>query len=80
MLPSLESLLVNSPIETRRYINTERQNRMCTLCERGIGDELHYLSKCNYALLKVCREKCTGHIRTKGERFSQKRKENQDGP
>ena len=34
-----------SPIETGRYINTERQNRLCTLCERGIGDELHLLFK-----------------------------------
>ena len=25
------------PIETGRYINTEQQNRICTLCERGIG-------------------------------------------
>ena len=30
----LESLLINSPIGKGRYINTERQNRMC---ERGIG-------------------------------------------
>ena len=33
------------PIETGRYINTERQNHICTLCERGIVDELHYFSK-----------------------------------
>ena len=26
-------------IETGRYINTERQNRLCTLCKRGIEDE-----------------------------------------
>ena len=36
-----------SPVETGRYINTERQNRICTLCERGIEDELHYFSKCD---------------------------------
>ena len=46
-----------SPIKTGSYINTERQNRLCTLCERGIGDELHHISKCNNALLKMCREK-----------------------
>ena len=33
------------PIETGRYMNTERQNRLCTLCERGIGDELMSLFK-----------------------------------
>ena len=54
------------PIETGTYINTERQNRLCTLCERGIGDELHYFSKCNNALLKVCREKYISHIKKKG--------------
>ena len=42
------------PIETGRYINTERQNRICTLCEREIGGELHYFSNCNNSLLKVC--------------------------
>ena len=54
------------PIETGRYINTERQNRIRTLCEGGIGDELHYFSKCNNALLKVCREKYIIHIKMKG--------------
>ena len=59
-------------IETGRYVNTERRNRICTLYERGIGDELHFFSKCskfNKALLKVCREKYISHIK-KGERFS----------
>ena len=51
------------PIETGRYINTERQNRLCALCERGIGDELHYFSKCNNILLKVCRENYFSHIK-----------------
>ena len=58
------------PIETGRYINTERQNRLCTLRERGIADELHYFSKCNNALLKVCLEKYISHIKKKGKRFS----------
>ena len=43
---------------------------MCTLCQRGTGDELHYFSKCNNALLKVCRKKYISHIKKKGERFS----------
>ena len=58
------------PIETGRYINTEQQNCLCTLCERGIGDELHYFSKCNNALLKVCREKYISHVKKKDERFA----------
>ena len=58
------------PIETDTYINIERQNRICVLCERRIGDELHYFSNCNNALLQVSREKEIGHIKRKGERFS----------
>ena len=57
------------PIRTRRYINAERQNRLCTLCERGIGDELHYFSMCNNALLKVCRENYISHIKRRVKDF-----------
>ena len=53
-------------METGRYINTERQSCLCT---RGIGDGLHYFSKCNNVLLKICREKYISHIKKKGERF-----------
>ena len=56
-------------IETGRYVNTERQNRICTLCERGIGDELHYFSKCNNAPLKVNREKYIGLMKRKVKDF-----------
>ena len=55
------------PIKTYRYVSTERQNRICTVCQR---DELHYFSKCNNALLKVCREKYINHIKKRGERSS----------
>ena len=58
------------PIETGRYMNTERQNRICTLCERGVEDELHYFSNCSNAHLQVSPEKYIGHIKKKGERFS----------
>ena len=57
------------PIETGRYINTERQNRVCTLCERGIGDELHYFSTCKqYSFESVSTEIYWSH--KKNKRFS----------
>ena len=37
------------PIETGRYDNTERKDRICTLCSvKDIGDEYHYLFSCQY--------------------------------
>ena len=35
------------PIETGRYNNTDRPDRICTLCHsHDIGDEYHYLITC----------------------------------
>ena len=34
------------PIETGRWHNISRQNRICTLCNYEIGDEFHYLINC----------------------------------
>ena len=37
------------PIETGRWVNIERTQRKCSLCnENDLGDEYHYLFKCNY--------------------------------
>ncbi|MEW8547673.1 MAG: reverse transcriptase family protein, partial [Candidatus Thiodiazotropha sp.] len=37
------------PIETGRWNNTDRSDRICTLCDnREIGDEFHYLLDCKY--------------------------------
>ena len=39
----------NLPIETGRWKNIERADRLCTLCEcEDVGDEYHYLFICNY--------------------------------
>jgi len=38
----------NLPIETGRYINVERKDRICQLCtSHDIGDEYHYLFICS---------------------------------
>ena len=40
------------PIESGRYKRIPRVERLCPLCNRSeIGDEFHYLSKCNHSSL-----------------------------
>ena len=34
------------PIEAGRHVNIDRQNRICKLCNIGIGDEYHYIFIC----------------------------------
>ena len=36
------------PIVQGRYNNIEREDRICTLCNSGIGDEFHYIFICNH--------------------------------
>lgn len=37
------------PVETGRWRNTPRNERLCTLCEsHDIGDEFHYIFECNF--------------------------------
>ena len=36
-------------IETGRWQNIDREDRICNLCNEGlVGDEFHYLLECNY--------------------------------
>jgi hypothetical protein len=44
------------PIETGRYNNTARKDRMCTLCNSGIGDEKHYFTRCRNENIMNLRE------------------------
>lgn len=43
------------PIETGRWNDIERSNRLCNLCKRDIGDEFHYILCCT--VLKNERER-----------------------
>ena len=45
------------PIETGRWQNIPRHDRICTLCKSNIGDEFHLLFKCTYQNIVVLREK-----------------------
>jgi hypothetical protein len=47
----------NFPIETGRYSNIPREERICQLCMTGVGNESHYLLHCtNPTMLKVRNE------------------------
>ena len=48
---------IKFPIETGRWNNTMRAERLCKLCSRGIGDEFHYLFLCKPEFIQVEREK-----------------------
>ena len=44
------------PIETGRWFNIPRENRICKLCNSSdIGDEFHYLFKCTDVSIKNSR-------------------------
>ena len=36
------------PIEYGRWLNIERSNRLCTICNSDIGDEYHYIMTCKH--------------------------------
>ena len=39
----------NFPIEYGRRLNIDRENRLCTLCNKGaVGNEYHYVIECNH--------------------------------
>ena len=36
------------PIDTGRWSNKDRNLRICTMCDRKIGEEYHYIIECTY--------------------------------
>ena len=44
------------PVETGRYHSMPKEDRLCPFCNRGTGDEVHYILKCEYEPFKKCRE------------------------
>ena len=53
------------PIETGRYLNTPREERVCPLGCRKIGDELHYLTQCTHPFICDIRSKFIDNISKK---------------
>ena len=46
------------PIETGRCTNTLREERICHLCNVGLGTEFHFLFECTSADVQSLRCKC----------------------
>ena len=49
------------PIETGRWYGVPKNERICHLCRNGIGDEFHYLFKCQKPELVAIRNKFIPH-------------------
>ena len=43
------------PIEAGRYKKVSRDERFCPFCKPSIGDEFHYLMKCNHSSFSLLR-------------------------
>ena len=54
------------PIEALRYNNIKREERKCTICNLNeMGDEQHYLLKCNNNKINNLREKFIKEVKSK---------------
>ena len=45
------------PIETGRWRNIPKENRICHLCNEGVGNEYHYLFVCTHPQILELRQK-----------------------
>ena len=48
---------IKLPVETGRWENIPRNDRICRLCFTGIGDEFHYLFLCKHETVELLRNK-----------------------
>ena len=60
----------NLPIEVRRYVNIQREDRLCPFCNSCIGDEKHYLIECMNPLFVKIRKPVFSYIVKKFPNFS----------
>ena len=56
-LTKLRTSNLRLPIETGRWYNIPREDRKCTLCNDGIGDEFHLLFICKHGSIAALRNK-----------------------
>ena len=59
----------NLPIETGRYQNIDRADRLCVYCDNCIGDEYHYLMICKNP--NLVRKRCAVFTNSKSNSFQQ---------
>ena len=50
------------PIETGRFEERERSDRICPLCCNGVGNEEHYIFECEDKIIVNVREECLNII------------------
>ena len=50
------------PIETGRYINLDKHERICPFCVNGVGDEKHYLTICDNPIFDGLRRQCFNNV------------------
>ena len=60
----------NLPVEIYRYVEMDREDRICPFCSLGIGDETHYLVDCQVPLFSVIRKPLFDMIRDFSPEFS----------
>ena len=53
----------NLPVETLRYLGLQRSHRMCPFCSTGVGNEIHYLTECDYPYFLDLRSKFYASVR-----------------
>jgi hypothetical protein len=58
MITKLRCNNIKLPIETGRWPNTPREERICHLCNVGLGTEFNFLFECTSADVQRLRCKC----------------------
>ena len=60
-ITKLRTSNIKFPIETGRWHNIPKEERLCNLCSESIGDEFHYIFLCNNATIVNLRNKYIPH-------------------
>ena len=56
-ITKLRTSNVHLPIETGRWHNIPRHERICSFCDNSVGDEFHVLFVCDNVIIKNLRQK-----------------------
>ena len=61
----------NLPVETGRYLGIkDRSQRLCPFCNKGVGDEIHYVTECKFHAFTKLRSPLFSAVSTKFPHFS----------
>ena len=48
LITKLRCCKLKIPVETGRWVNIPREERICHLCHNDIGSEYHYIFECSF--------------------------------